>query len=82
MTPYKSSTVSKIRSKTLWLGHIIHDIKRLGSCMQFCRFSQTCRGIDRLAHSLARRVVLAVDTNVWLEELPQVLDDVFQFDLP
>uniref|UniRef100_A0A7N2LAT9 RNase H type-1 domain-containing protein n=1 Tax=Quercus lobata TaxID=97700 RepID=A0A7N2LAT9_QUELO len=31
----------------------------------------------RLAHSLARRAVLAADTNVWLEELPQDLDDVF-----
>ncbi|XP_050281886.1 uncharacterized protein LOC126722781 [Quercus robur] len=34
-------------------------------------------GGNRLAPSLARRAVLAADTNVWLEELPQDLDDVF-----
>ena len=37
---------------------------------------------NSLAHSLARRAVLIVDTNVWLEELSQDLFDVFQYDLP
>ncbi|XP_030959057.1 uncharacterized protein LOC115981006 [Quercus lobata] len=36
---------------------------------------------NKLAHSLAKRAVLAADTDVWLEELPQDLIDVFQFDL-
>ncbi|KAK7839946.1 hypothetical protein CFP56_017364 [Quercus suber] len=49
--------------------------------MQFCNFIHTCRGGNRLAHSLAKRVVLAADTDVWLEELPQDLVNVFQFDL-
>ena len=38
-------------------------------------------GGNRLAHSLAKQAVLAVDTDVWLEELSQDLIDVFQFDL-
>ena len=39
-------------------------------------------GGNNLAHSLARRAVLTADTDVWLEDLPQDLDDVFQSDLP
>lgn len=66
----------------LWLGHIIQDIKMMGSCMQFCSFSHICKGGNRLAHSLGRRAILATDTDVWLEELPQDLDNVFQSDLP
>ena len=38
-------------------------------------------GENRLAHFLAKRIVLAVDINMWLEELSQDLIDVFQFDL-
>ena len=57
------------------MGHIICDIQRLGT------FNHTCRGDNRLAHSLAKRAVLAANTDVWLEELPQDLVDVFQFDL-
>lgn len=64
------------------MGHIISDIQRLGAGMQSCIFNHTRRGGNRLAHSLAKRAVLAVDTDVWLEELPQDLVDVFQFDLP
>ena len=62
------------------LGHIIQDIKQLGSYMQSCSFSHIGRGGNKLAHSLVRRAILAADTDVWLEELPQDLDDVFQFD--
>ena len=29
-----------------------------------------------LAHALARRAVLSADTEVWMEELPQDLEDV------
>ena len=61
----------------LGLGHIIQDIKQMGSCMQFCSFLHIGRGGNKLVHSLARRAVLAADTDVWLEEPPQDLDDVF-----
>ena len=63
------------------MGHIICDIQRLGVGMQSCTFNHTRRGGNRLAHSLAKRAVLAADTDVWLKELPQDLVDVFQFDL-
>ncbi|XP_030973303.1 uncharacterized protein LOC115993151 [Quercus lobata] len=63
------------------LGHIITDIQRLGAGMQFCNFIHIRRGGNKLAHSLAKRAVLAADTDVWLEELPQDLIDVLQFDL-
>ena len=36
---------------------------------------------NKLAHTLTRRAVLFADTDVWLEDLPRDLDDVFQFDL-
>ena len=60
------------------LGHIINDhIQRIGAGMQTCSFFHTRRGGNRLAHSLAKQAVLAVDTDVWLEELSQDLIDVF-----
>ena len=64
------------------MGHIIQDIKCASLCMQVCNFIHVRRGGNRLAHSLARRAILAADTNVWLEELPPDLVDVFQSDLP
>nr|XP_023916941.1 uncharacterized protein LOC112028476 [Quercus suber] len=63
------------------MGHIISDIQCLGAAMQKCDFMHTRRGGNMLAHSLAQRAVLAADTDVWLEELPQDLVDIFQFDL-
>ena len=39
-------------------------------------------GGNSLAHSLAKRVILSADTDVWLEELQQDLIHVFQADLP
>ena len=46
--------------------------------MQSCSFLHIGRGGggNKLAHSLARRAVLAADTNAWLEQLPQDLVDV------
>ena len=63
------------------LGHIINDIQRLGASMHICSFIHTRRRGNKLAHSLAKRVVLTTNTDVWLEELPQDLIDVHQFDL-
>ena len=44
-----------------------------------CSFKYVKRDENKLAHALARRVVLATDTDMWLEILP---DDVFHCDLP
>ena len=35
---------------------------------------------NKLAHALAHRAVVSVDFDVWLEDLPRDLEDVFQFD--
>ena len=37
---------------------------------------------NRQAHSLAKNVVLFADTDVWIETLPEDVEDVFQSDLP
>ena len=42
--------------------------------------SKVHREGNRLAHDLTRRTVLSVDTNVWVEELPGNMEDVFQYD--
>ena len=54
------------------------------SCFQVCSFCHVNRGGggNSLAHSLARRAVSTADIDVWLEELPSNLFDVFQSDLP
>lgn len=36
---------------------------------------------NKLAHGLGRRTVLSADTDVWIEDLPRDLDDVFQSNL-
>ena len=56
-------------------GHIIDEI-RLLSLLFTCSFLHVNRKGNILAHALARRVVLFVDTKVWIEELPQDLEDV------
>ena len=60
-------------------GHVIDDIRFLSSSTSYS-FSHVKRKGNRLAHALARRAVSSVDTDVWLEDLPQDLDDVFQLD--
>ena len=36
---------------------------------------------NKLAYGLTRRTVLIADTDIWVEELPSDLDNVFQNDL-
>ncbi|XP_030941915.1 uncharacterized protein LOC115966927 [Quercus lobata] len=69
------------RCNTLF-GHITNETKRLGGLLRHCHFQHVQQEGNRLAHGLARRAVLAVDTDVWVEDLPSDLDDVFQTDLP
>ena len=49
-------------------GHVIDDIRILSSTI-CCSFLHVKRKGKKLAHALARRVVLSVDTDVWLEDL-------------
>ena len=62
-------------------GHVIDDIRFLSSSIS-CSFLHVKRKVNRLAHALARRAVSFANTDVWLEDLPPDLDDVFQFDFP
>ena len=46
-----------------------------------CSFQHVKREGNKLAHALVRRAVVCVDIDVWVEELPMDLDDVFNLDL-
>ncbi|XP_075644984.1 uncharacterized protein LOC142615973 [Castanea sativa] len=74
------SALNNPHSNRSHIGHIIQDIKCASQSMQVCFFNHVRRGGNSLAHSLAKRAVLAADLDVWLEELPPDLDDVFQID--
>ncbi|XP_030945152.1 uncharacterized protein LOC115969601 [Quercus lobata] len=67
-------------NRTLF-GHIIEEICNFSSSLASCSFVHVRREGNKLAHALARRAVLSADTDVWVEELPNDLDDVFRFDL-
>ncbi|XP_050280472.1 uncharacterized protein LOC126721479 [Quercus robur] len=68
------------KNRTQW-GHVVEDIKKASSWFQTCSFGHIYREGNSLAHSLAKRAVLSADLDVWLEDLPQDLIDVFQSDL-
>ena len=56
-------------------GHIIDEIRFLSSTIN-CSVLHVNRKGNKLAHALARRAILSVDTDVWMEDLPRDLDDV------
>ena len=64
----------------LLFGHIIDETKRMGQLLRGCRFQHVRREGNSLAHSLARKAVLTADTEVWVEDLPEEVADVFQSD--
>ena len=68
--------INGIRPVRTMYGHVIDDIRFLSSSIS-CSFLHVKRKGNRLAHALARRAVSTADTDVWLEDLPQDLDDVF-----
>ena len=78
----KSSKLSIIQSpKELSWVILLTILRGQGFVCNFVDFFIPVGG-NRLAHSLAKRAVLATDTEVWLEELSPDLINVFQFDLP
>ena len=66
----------------LLFGHIIDETKRLGGVLRSCMFQHVRRDENRLAHNLAKKAVLFADLEVWVEDLPEDMDVVFQADLP
>ena len=63
-------------------GHIIDESKRIEGTLRSCLFQHVqCEG-NRLAHCLAKKAVLSADTDVWIESLPEDVEDVFHSDLP
>ena len=62
-------------------GHIIEEIWSLTPSLMTCNFQHVKREGNNLAHALARRAVVSADTNVWVEDLPVDLDDIFNLDL-
>ena len=68
------------RCNTLF-GHATDVCRRVSASLRLCKFQHVRWEGNRLAHTLARRAVLSVDTDVWIKSLPNDLDDVFQSDL-
>ena len=63
-------------------GHIIDESKRIGGMLRSCLFQHVWREGNRLAHCLAKKVVLSIDTDVWVASLLEDVEDVFHSDLP
>ena len=59
---------------------MIDNAWRLGYALHSCQFFHVRREGNKLAHELARRAVLSADTDVWVEDLSDDLDAVFQSD--
>ena len=62
-------------------GHIIEEIRCFSLSLVSCSFIHVRREGNKLAHAFARRAILFADTDVWVEELPNDLDDVFHSDI-
>ncbi|XP_065623665.1 uncharacterized protein LOC136065005 [Quercus suber] len=73
--------INNTKSSKTSYGHIIDEIKLLSSSLPCCSFVHVRHEGNKLAHVLVRRAILFADIDVWLEDLPRDLDDVFQFDL-
>ena len=63
-------------------GHIIDETKQIGGTVRSCLFQHVRREGNKLAHCLAKKAVLSADTDVWVESLPEDVEDVFHSDLP
>ena len=75
-----SALNSRVSYNTLY-GNMIEETHHQACQFHFCKFIHVCRGGNKLAHTLTRRAVSSVDLDVWLEELPFDLENVFQTDI-
>ena len=63
-------------------GHIIDESKRIRGTLRSCLFQHVRHEGNRLAHCLAKKTVLFANTDVWVESLPEDVEDVFHSDFP
>ena len=75
------AALNMVRSCSTLFGHVIDECKSLGMSLCSCKFNHVRREGNRLVHVLAKRAVISVDMNVWVESLLNDLDSVFQSDL-
>ena len=73
--------INEARPVRTMYGHVVDDIRFLSSSVR-CSFLHVKRKGNRLAHALAHRAVSSANFDVWLEDLPRDLADIFKFDLP
>ena len=62
-------------------GHVIEEICCLSSTLVTSCFVHTCWDGNKIAHALARKAVLIADIDVWVEELPDDMDDVLHYEI-
>ena len=62
-------------------GHIIDESKRIRGMLRSCLFQHVRHEGNRLAHCLAKKIVLSADTDVWVKSLLENVEDVFHSDL-
>ena len=75
------STLNASKSCNTLFGHVTDVCRGVSASLRLCKFQHVRWEGNRLAHTLVRRAVLFVDTDVWIKSLPNDLDDVFQSDL-
>ncbi|XP_030970311.1 uncharacterized protein LOC115990640 [Quercus lobata] len=63
-------------------GHILNDINLLSKSFQRVSFCHTRRLGNRVAHGLARMACNFSDYQVWMEDVPPDLYDVYCSDFP
>lgn len=68
--------INDARPSRTMFGHVIAEVQILSSIV-CCSFSHVRREDNKLAHALACKAVSSADIDVWLEDLPRVLDNVF-----
>jgi len=76
-----SALNSKACLNTLY-GNVVEKTHHQACKFLFCRFAHVRRGGNKLAHALARRAISSADLDVWVEDLPFDLKNIFQYNFP
>ena len=74
-----SALYSRAYCNTLY-GNMVEETRHQACKFLFCRFSHVRRGGNKFAHALARSAISSADLDVWVEDLPIDLENVFQYD--